>query len=89
MSLKSKTTNGEIINIGFGKPIKIKDILRKIRKIIQRGKPVYGKIKYRKDENMKVYPDIKKAFIMLKWKPQFTTNRGIKFVISSLKRNDQ
>ena len=52
---------------------------------IKGGKPQFGKIKYRKDENMKVYPNIKKAFIKLKWKPKINLDRGIKIVINSLR----
>ena len=58
-----------IINIGNGKPTKIKDVIKKISRIAKGGKPQFGKIKYRKDENMKVYQNIKKAYIKLKWKP--------------------
>ena len=37
--LKNKNTKGEIINIGSGKPIKIKKLILKICKIIGSGKP--------------------------------------------------
>ena len=83
LALKSRNSDGEIINIGYGKPTKIKDLIKKISRIIKGGKPQFGKIKYRKDENMKVYPNIKKAFIKLKWKPKINLDRGIKIVINS------
>ena len=87
LALKSRSSDGEIINIGYGKPSKVKDVIRKINRIIKGGKPQFGKIKYRKDENMKVYPDIQKAFIQLKWKPKVNLNQGIKIVINSFRKN--
>ena len=50
--LITKQTNGEIINIGSGKPIKIKYLINYIRKLIGKGKPQFGKIKKRKDEKI-------------------------------------
>tara|TARA_Y100000590_G_scaffold461575_1_gene623488 strand:+ start:980 stop:1897 length:918 start_codon:yes stop_codon:yes gene_type:complete len=82
LTLKSKKVEGEIINIGSGKPIKIRSVVNLIRQIIKKGKPQFGKVKYRKDENMKVYSNIKKAKIMLNWKPTFTLHKGIKNVIN-------
>ena len=85
LALKSKKSNGEIFNIGNGKPKKIKKIIIRICKIIGGGKPQFGKIKYRKDENMKLYPNIKKARINLKWKPRVDFNKGLKLTIQSYK----
>ena len=83
MALKSNKANGEIFNIGSGKPEKIKDVIKQICKIIGKGQPQFGKIKYRKDENMKIYPNIKKARVKLKWTPKINFNNGIKTVINS------
>ena len=67
------------------KPLKIKKAINLIKKIVGFGKPQFGKIKYRKDENMKVYPNIKKALIKLKWAPKINLDRGIKIVINSFR----
>ena len=85
LALTSKKSNGEIFNIGSGKPKKIKQVIRQIQKIIGKGKAQFGKIKYRQDENMKLYPNIKKARIKLNWKPKINFNRGIKIVINSFR----
>ncbi len=85
LALKSKKSNGEIFNIGLGVPIKIKSAVKRIHKIIGKGHIQFGKIKYREDENMSVYPNIKKARTKLKWKPKFSFNQGIKIVINSYK----
>ena len=85
LTLVSKETNGEIINIGSGKPTKLKEVIKTIHKKIGKGQLQFGKIKYRKDENMKVYSNIKKARIKLKWQPKTTFSYGIKNVINSFK----
>ena len=85
LALKSKKINGEIFNIGSGRPIKIKKVINQICKKIGRGKPQFGKIKYRKGENMKLYPSIKKARAKLKWKPRISFDRGLQIVINSHK----
>ena len=41
-------------------PKNIKSIIEKIKKITKGGKPEYGKIKFRKDEILKLYPSINK-----------------------------
>jgi len=86
LALKSRKSNGEIFNIGFGKAIKIKKAINTIQQIIGLGTIDYGKIKYRKDENMSVYPNINKVVSKLKWKPKINFNQGIKISINSLKK---
>ena len=41
--IKSKKTSGNIYNIGSGKPIMVKTIIKKINKIIGTGNPKFGK----------------------------------------------
>ena len=86
-SLKNKKTNGQIINLGAGKPIMIKDIILKICKIIGTGKPQFGKIKFRKDEIKNLYPSITKAKDILNWMPKVKINLGIKKTINYYKKN--
>ena len=85
LALASKKTNGEIINIGSGKPIRVKDVIKKICTFIGYGKPQFGQIKYRKDENMKVYAHIKKALLKLKWKPKINLRDGLQDVWSKIR----
>ena len=85
LTLKAKNTNGEIFNIGSGKPKKIRTVINCVRKIIGKGKPQFGKIKYKKNENMNLYPNIQKARSRLKWKPKINFNFGLKIMIDSYK----
>ncbi len=87
-SLKNKKVSGEIINIGSGKPLKIKNIILRICQLVGFGKPRFGKIKFRKDEIMSLYPDINKAKKLLKWKPKIKFNSGLTQTINYYKKNE-
>ena len=86
-SLKSKKSIGQIINLGCGKPIKIKKIVMKICKIIGSGKPNFGKIKFRKDEIKNLYPSVNKAKKILNWFPKIQIERGLIKTINHYKAN--
>ena len=75
--LKNLKTEGEIFNIGFGGPLKIRGIIEKILGYYKSGNPQFGKIKLRKEEQMKIYPDISKAKKFLKWKPKINFIKGL------------
>lgn len=80
---KNKKSIGKIINIGSGKPKKIKNIIIFINKYINKGTPLFGKIKMRKDEILQNYADINKAKTILKWKPKVNFNKGLINMINS------
>ncbi len=80
-TLKNKNTNGEIINIGSSKPIKIKSLINKICLLVGTGKPIFGKVKMRKDEILHLYPNINKAKKILNWQPKTNLNAGLKKTI--------
>ena len=80
-SLTNKNAIGQIINIGSGKPIKIRKIIKYIKKISKGGYPQFGKIKLRKDEILKLYPNIKKARNIIHWKPKVSFEKGLKLTI--------
>jgi UDP-glucose 4-epimerase len=84
--LKSDRSTGQIINLGSGKPVTIKNIIQKICKIIKFGKPQFGKIKYRKDEIMRLFPNIDKAKKLLNWSPKINITSGLKKTISFYKK---
>ena len=83
--LKNRKTNGEIINIGTNKPVRIKDLIIKICSLVGSGKPIFGKIKLRKDEIRSLYPNINKAHKILKWRPKISLNNGLKRTIKYYK----
>ena len=81
--LKNKDANGEIINAGSGKSIKVKSLIEMIKKYANGGKPEYGKISMRNDEILNMYPNIYKANKLLMWKPKVSIEKGIKKTIRS------
>ncbi len=85
--LKKKKLSGEIINIGYGKPHKVRKVIYKILKIISLGKPNFGNIKLRKDEIFKLYPKITKAKKLLNWYPRTRLIVGLKKTINFYKKN--
>ena len=80
--MKEKKAIGQIINIGSGKTIILKNVIKNIIKIIKKGQPNFGKIKLRSDENKIIYPDIKKAKKILNWKSKDNFNYKIKETIN-------
>lgn len=85
--LKKEKISGEIINIGYGKPQIVKNIILKISKLINFGKPKFGNIPLRKDEIFKLYPKISKAKKLLKWRPKTNIDIGLNKTINFYKKN--
>jgi UDP-glucose 4-epimerase len=79
--LRNPKATGEIFNVGSGKPLKIRNIIKKILSYYRSGKPQFGAIKLRKEEQMKIYPDIFKARRTLNWKPKINFLDGLKKTI--------
>jgi len=80
-SLINEKARGQIINIGSGKPKKIRNIIKNVKKIIKGGYPQFGKIKLRKDEILKLYPSIKKAKKKIDWEPKISFEKGLESTI--------
>lgn len=79
--LKNSKSKGEIFNIGTGHPHKIKKIINIVKKLVGKGKPDFGKIKLRSEENLITYPSIKKARKFYNWKPKTKLILGLKKTI--------
>ena len=83
MNIRAK---GQIFNIGSSKPLQIKYVIKKIRKITKKGKPLLGRIKMRKDETYNLYPDIKKLKKKINWLPRVNFDEGLKKTIQFYKK---
>jgi len=80
-SLTNKNARGQIINIGSGKPRKIRNVIEDIKKISKGGYPQYGTFKLRKSEILKLYPSIKKAKSTINWRPKISFEKGLRSTI--------
>ena len=82
LTLKTKKTSGQIINIGYGYGHKIKYVTKKIFNNF-RDKKLKIKIKKsRKKEHIMIVPSIKKAKKLIKWTPQIPLLQGLKKTIN-------
>jgi len=84
-SLFTKKTSGEIFNIGSGKKVQIEYLIKLVKKLIGKGKPILGGIKYKKGTNMMNFPNINKAKSKLNWKPKISLMEVLQKIISSFK----
>ena len=84
-ALTNKNARGQIINIGSGRPKKIKNVIEKVKKISKGGFPQYGMFKVRKFEVPKLYPNIEKAKKKIDWKPKISFEKGLTRTINSFK----
>ena len=80
-SLTNKNARGQIINIGSGKPKKIRNVIECVKNISKGGYPQYGTFKLRKSEVLKLYPSIKKAKNKINWKPKISFEKGLRSTI--------
>jgi nucleoside-diphosphate-sugar epimerase len=88
LSCLHKKVEGKIINIGSGKIIKVKKIINQIVNFYKAGKPLFGKIKLRKEEMLEVYPSLLNARKFLGWRAKFSFNSGILKTINFYNRNN-
>ena len=80
---KSLNTNGEVINIGFGKSIKLVELAKYISNTLKKDHLLnIGSIPYRGSESMKYSVSIKKAKKLLNWEPKFDIFKGINNILN-------
>ena len=87
IALKKTHLRGNVFNIGNNKPVKIKRIIQYINRYVKKGTPLYGKIKFRRDEIKHLYPNISKAKLLLNWQPKVSFSKGLSRTINYYKSN--
>jgi nucleoside-diphosphate-sugar epimerase len=86
-ALTDPMARGQVINIGSGIPVKIREVIENIRSIVGKGKADFGRIPYRVGENMALYPDISKARTVLRWTPETGLDTGLRLTIDSFRNH--
>jgi len=88
LSLNSSVTGGEIINIGSGNSISIRDIALKIgHRLNNVDKLKFGAIPYRPNEIWDMYCDNSRAKELLHWEPRINLDNGLDLTIEWNKKN--
>jgi len=85
-ALRTKKSEGQIINVGFGKGIQLRKIMNLIKRKNKFLKPDFGKIKIRTGEKIFVYPSIDKARKILKWSPKISIKKGLEITNKYFKK---
>ena len=73
---------GEVINIGSGSPITIREMIQKVQYLVGSGTPLFGEFPDRKGENPSLYANIDKAKRILDWAPKISLEDGLKKTIT-------
>jgi len=82
-SMNCDGLNGQVINIAFGKAIKLKEIALQIADIVGNHNDLkMGGVPYRKSEIMNYSVDISKAKRILHWKPSTSIQEGLGLTIN-------
>lgn len=77
-ALMTPGTNGEVINLGCGEDVAIRDLALTIVDLVGGGvQPRFGALEYRPTEIWRMYCDNEKAARLLDWKPTFTIRDGL------------
>jgi UDP-glucuronate decarboxylase len=80
LTLSSPHCKGEVINIGSSNEIRILDLARKIKKIVQsKSKIVFEPLP--EDDPRRRRPDLNKARQLLNWNPEIELEQGLKKTI--------
>ena len=77
-----KIVNGKIYNIASGKDVSIKKLTLFIKDIIGFGKPIFGRVKLKKNEIIKSKADIREIK-KLGWSSKINLESGIKLLIKN------
>jgi nucleoside-diphosphate-sugar epimerase len=84
-ALQTTAVQGEVINIGSGRPVSIRKMIEHVQVLAGSGWPEYGAIPYRAGENMELYPNISKAQRLLGWQPAIELEAGLQETIRWVK----
>ena len=84
--LKTKPTC-KIMNIGSRKSYKVKTIIKRIKSITNKGKPLFGMIKLRLDEPKIIYPNLNNLNKYINWREKVNLNLGLKKTYLYFKKN--
>ncbi len=77
LSLLSEKTTGQVLNLASGIPVCIRDVIHKVTVLVGGGKPRFGALPHRNNENMELYASIEKARTLIGWSPGTALDSGL------------
>lgn len=80
----NRAAAGEVVNVGSGQPVAIREVVTMIRNMVGQGAPQFGAVPYRAGENMALYADTAKAKQLLGWSATTDLATGLHRTIGSL-----
>ena len=81
-ALKKKNVEGEILNIGYGKGYKVKEVIDNILKLFPNKKRISISLSKDNKKELKIlFPNINKAKRYLNWQPKISLIEGLKRLI--------
>ena len=86
-SLKNKKILGKVVNVGHGKPIEVRKVILMIINLVNKGKPIFGKVKLRVDESNIIYPNLNRLNKYLNLGKKKNILNGLKETIKYYKKN--
>ena len=75
-----------VYNVGYGKSISIVDIVNNLEKILKKSLTIKNRKKFRENEILDCYAEIKKLKMDFSWKPEFDIEKGLKDYLSLMKK---
>ena len=84
--IEGKGKHGEVYNLGNGNPIKLKDFIKIIEKVVGK-KAIVKKEEMKKGDVMKTYASIEKAKLDLNYEPKINIKDGLKILFKWIKND--
>lgn len=86
LSIKKQKSYFEIYNVGYGKPITINNLVKKIVKISKKKINIKNDLS-KKSLSIKIFLNCQKAYLDFGWKPKINLDIGIKKTLNWYKNN--
>ena len=78
----SENSNGKVLNLASGVPVSVRTVIEKIQNMTGGGRPNFGQLAYRPNENMELWADTALITEVLGWEATTSLEDGLSKTIS-------